>query len=78
MENERKENESDELKTSMDAREPKSDVHIKLGADPDDLEAAIRTIAYHQGYRVGMFDAFAVFLFALSLIGLMFILRGRE
>lgn len=33
-----------------------SDVNIKLGADPDELEAAIRTIAYHQGYKHGAWD----------------------
>jgi hypothetical protein len=73
MENDRSEANSDV------SRGKAADVNIKLGADPDELEAAIRTVAYYQGYRSGVFDGLSFILaFLIPLIGLFFILRGRE
>jgi hypothetical protein len=53
------------------------ETYIKLGADPDELEAAIRTCAYHQGYREGLWDCANLFLAGLMVGAVAYWLLGR-
>ena len=46
---------------------------IRLGANPDELEAAIRGIAYNQGYREGLWDLLNFLLLGFVLGALVYL-----